>query len=216
MNKQEIIKKLESIKVIGNDAIAACYNESINAGITLMKKIDESQITDEQAWNKIAESYPESAQSLRNTLDNVVFGKAGEPQKPVVPKFVADWFEENKDDLDNAIFGYLVFWEERDTDSVLYQWFAKSENNPIETLVRMKDGYEVEEEPLYHVKLKIPGATYYLIQTFLIPGDTHMCFSAATERYGAKWKNTFTESEIKAIDERYWPFAVPVEEVTER
>ncbi|MEG7620179.1 DUF1642 domain-containing protein [Enterococcus durans] len=26
----------------------------------------------------------------------------------------------------------------------------------------------------------------------------------------------FTESEIKAIDERYWPFAVPVEEVVER
>ncbi|CAH2261171.1 Protein of unknown function (DUF1642) [Enterococcus faecium] len=41
MNKQESIKKLESIKAIGNDAIAACYNESMNAGITLMKKIDE-------------------------------------------------------------------------------------------------------------------------------------------------------------------------------
>ncbi len=27
MNKQEAIKKLESIKAIGNDAIAACYNE---------------------------------------------------------------------------------------------------------------------------------------------------------------------------------------------
>ncbi len=38
MNKQEAIKKLESIKAIGNDAIAACYNESINSGITLMKK----------------------------------------------------------------------------------------------------------------------------------------------------------------------------------
>lgn len=25
----------------------------------------------------------------------------------------------------------------------------------------------------------------------------------------------FTESEIKAIDERFWPFAVPVEEVVE-
>ena len=48
-----------------------------------------------------------------------------------------------------------------------------------------------------------------------MPGDTHMCFSAATERYGAKWKNTFTESEIKEIDERYWAFAVPVEEVAE-
>lgn len=82
-----------------------------------------------------------------------------EPQKPVVPKFVADWFEENKDDLDNAIFGYLAFWEERYTNSVLYQWFAKSENNPIETLVRMKDGYEVEKEPLYRVKI---GEGYFV------------------------------------------------------
>ncbi|MCU2053074.1 DUF1642 domain-containing protein [Enterococcus faecium] len=210
MNKQEAIKKLESIKVIGNDAIAACYNESINVGITLMKKIDEPQITDEQAWNKIAESYPESAQSLRNTLDNVVFGKAGEPQKPVVPKFVADWFEENKDDLDNAIFGYLVFWEERDTDSVLYQWFAKSENNPIETLVRMKDGYEVEKEPLYEVII----GDLYLIKKFNNRND--FCFDTSCSL--CAWEKSayqLTESEIKAIDERYWPFAVPVEEVAE-
>lgn len=210
MNKQEAIKKLESIKVIGNDAIAACYNESINVGITLMKKIDEPQITDEQAWNKIAESYPESAQSLRNTLDNVVFGKAGEPQKPVVPKFVADWFEENKDDLDNAIFGYLVFWEERDTDSVLYQWFAKSENNPIETLVRMKDGYEVEKEPLYEVII----GDLYLIKKFNNRND--FCFDTSCSL--CAWEKSayqLTESEIKAIDERYWAFAIPVEEVAE-
>ena len=78
--------------------------------------------------------------------------KETQPQKPVVPKVVADWFEENKDDLDTAIFEYLVLWEERYTDSVLYQWFAKSKNKPIETLVRMKDGYEVEKEPLWAIK----------------------------------------------------------------
>ncbi|PQF26908.1 hypothetical protein CUS28_13465 [Enterococcus faecium] len=82
-----------------------------------------------------------------------------EPKKPVVPKFVAEWFEENKDDLDTAIFGYLVLWEERYTDSVLYQWFDKSKNKPIETLVRMKDGYEVEKEPLYRVKI---GEGYFV------------------------------------------------------
>lgn len=116
MNKQEVIKKLESIKTIGNDARAACYNEGINAGITIIKQLDE-------------------------------------PQKPVVPQFVAEWFEEHKDDLDNAIFGYLVFWEERDISSDLYQWFAKSKNKPIETLVRMKDGYEVEKIQKYIVKI---------------------------------------------------------------
>jgi len=84
--------------------------------------------------------------SNSDALETIKRFPSYESQKPVVPKFVAEWFEENKDNLDNAIFGYLVFWEERDTSSELYQWFAKSKNKPIETLVRMKDGYEVEKE----------------------------------------------------------------------
>ena len=131
-----------------------------------------------------------------------------EPQKPIVPQFVADWFEENKDNLDNAIFGYLVFWEERDTDSVLYQWFAKSKNKPIETLVRMKDGYEVEKEPLYEVII----GNLFLVKKFNNRNDS--CF---VDKFELCWweKSAYqlTESEIKAIDERYWAFAVPVEEV---
>ncbi|EME8213480.1 TPA: DUF1642 domain-containing protein [Enterococcus faecium] len=133
-----------------------------------------------------------------------------EPQKPVVPKFVADWFEENKDDLDNAIFGYLVFWEERDTDSVLYQWFAKSENNPIENLIRMKDGYEVEKEPLYEVII----GDLYLIKKFNDRND--FCFDTSCSL--CTWEKSayqLTEAEIKAIDDRFWPFAVPVKEVVE-
>ncbi|WP_270268965.1 DUF1642 domain-containing protein [Enterococcus lactis] len=167
MNKQEAIKKLESIKVIGNDALAACYNESINAGITLMKKIDE-------------------------------------PQKAIA-QLAEKWHED---------IGPVLWWdfpveEPPYCGTPLDDDFPKYKTHFTE--LRIPD--EVEKEPLYYVKLKIPGATYYLIQTFLMPGDTHMCFSAATERYGAKWKNTFTEAEIKEIDERYWPFAVPVDEV---
>lgn len=128
MNKKELIDKQELI-----DELAKYVKSYENAmdehgqgrygayevSLKLAKRLNEQNITDEQAWNKVAEAYPESAQSLRNTLDNAVFGKTGEHQKPVVPKFVADWFEENKDDLDNAIFGYLAFWEERYTDSFL-------------------------------------------------------------------------------------------------
>ena len=116
MNIQEGIKELEIHKMKSEDIRAIYFNDGINAGIAVMKKLDE-------------------------------------PQRPVVDSFVAEWFEENKNDLDNAIFGYLVFWEERDTDSDLYQWFAKSENKLIETLIRMRDGYEVEKEPLYCVKI---------------------------------------------------------------
>lgn len=127
-----------------------------------------------------------------------------EPQKPIVPQFVADWFEENKDNLDNAIFGYLVFWEERDTDSVLYQWFAKSKNKPIETLVRMKDGYEVEKEPLYYVD-------------FINEDDVHkrLVLDHENGKYNiVDWSDNliglvqemFTEEEIKSFDERFLAF----------
>ena len=187
--------------------------------LKLVKRLNESKITDEQAWNKVAEAYPESAQSLRNTLDNAVFGKTGEHQKPVVPKFVAEWFEENKDDLDTAIFGYLVFWKERYTDSVLYQWFDKSKNKPIETLIRMKDGYEVEKEPLYYVRLPYEVwdeeaaelKTEYLYLHYEITSDETRMFPTKEPRKGFVAK--LDELTIKSADERYWPFAVPVEEV---
>ena len=216
MNKQEAIKKLESIKVIGNDAIAACYNESINVGITLMKKIDEPQITDEQAWNKIAESYPESAQSLRNTLDNVVFGKAGEPQKPVVPKFVADWFEDNKHALDLAIFTKI-----RELDGTRYphetdfeNWLDNAENNPIENLIRMKDGYEVEKEPLYEVTINLDRKYHLVVDEG--DGNDEISTTLTTSHGLLGYRYFLTEKEIKSADENLWKFAVPVEEVTER
>lgn len=137
-----------------------------------------------------------------------------EPQKPVVPKFVADWFEENKDDLDNAIFGYLAFWEERYTNSVLYQWFAKSENNPIETLVRMKDGYEVEKEPLYTVTINLDRKYHLVVDEG--DGNDEISTTLTTSHGLLGYRYFLTEKEIKSADENLWLIAVPVEEVVER
>lgn len=43
MNIQEGIKELESLKMKSEDIRADCYNNGINAGITVMKKLDEPQ-----------------------------------------------------------------------------------------------------------------------------------------------------------------------------
>ncbi|MFS1134874.1 DUF1642 domain-containing protein [Enterococcus hirae] len=43
MNKQEGIKELESLKMKSEDIRSDCYNNGINAGITVMKKLDEPQ-----------------------------------------------------------------------------------------------------------------------------------------------------------------------------
>lgn len=65
-----------------------------------------------------------------------------EPQKHVMPKFMADWFKDNKHALDLAIFTKI-----RELDGKRYphetdfeNWLDNAENNPIETLIRMKDG----------------------------------------------------------------------------
>lgn len=81
-----------------------------------------------------------------------------EPQKPVVPKFVAEWFEENKDDLEFAIWELCVD-SYGSAEQGMLNWIQQSENNSIETLIRMKDGYEFEKEPLYRVKI---GEGYFV------------------------------------------------------
>ncbi|MGJ1063482.1 DUF1642 domain-containing protein [Enterococcus faecium] len=70
-----------------------------------------------------------------------------EPQKPVVPKFVADWFEDTKHALDLAIFIAIkgLDAEEWPHKTDFENWLDVSKNKPIETLIRMKDGYEVEK-----------------------------------------------------------------------
>lgn len=84
-----------------------------------------------------------------------------EPQKPVVPKFVAEWFEDNKHALDLTIFIAIrgLNDEEWPHKTDFENWLDVSKNKPIETLVRMKDGYEVEKEPLYRVKI---GEGYFV------------------------------------------------------
>ena len=214
MNEQELINELAKyVKRYENatDDYSQGRYGAYKVSLKLAKRLNEQNITDEQAWDKVAEAYPESAQSLRNTLDNAVFGKTGEHQKPVVPKFVAEWFEDNKDELEFAIWELCVDSYGSAQQGML-DWIQQSENKPIETLVRMKDGYEVEKEPLYYVKLPVVYFNHLDLETYLMKDDRGNITIADNNDFDDM---KFTESEIKAIDERYWAFAVPVEEVVE-
>lgn len=82
-----------------------------------------------------------------------------EPQKPVVPQFVAEYIEFKKK-YDFHVYGAMREIEDH-YDKRVPEWFY--ENN-IETFVRAwLDGYEVEEEKRYLVKLKgIKSSECYL------------------------------------------------------
>lgn len=74
--------------------------------------------------------------------------------KPVVPQFVADWYEENNGDLNGALFTMLRLWGERSRNSDFYRWFRENKE-AFQTLVNMHQfGYEVEEEKRYTVRIR--------------------------------------------------------------
>ena len=184
MNKQELINELKRIS-LEKQHKALTHPESKNY------------------YEGMVMAYSQVVHMVNTVL------KLDEPKKPVVPQFVAEWFEENKDDLEFAIWELCVD-SYGSTEQGMLNWIQQSENNPIETLIRMKDGYEIEKEPLYEVII----GDLYLIKKFNNRND--FCFDTSCSL--CAWEKSayqLTEAEIKAIDERYWPFAVPVEEVVE-
>ena len=65
-------------------------------------------------------------------------------------------------------------------------------------------------EQKYYVKLMESKKGY--LNSFLgILEQTYLCLTNKDKSNG-KFKSQFTEQEIKSIDERYWQFAVPVED----
>ena len=80
-----------------------------------------------------------------------------EPQKVTIPQFVADWYENNKDYLEYNFQDWLKHLSEYrlSKNENFGKWVNEPENNPAETLIKMKlFGYEVEKEKRYYVRLK--------------------------------------------------------------
>lgn len=132
--------------------------------------------------------------------------------KPVVPQYVADWYEEHRDDYDDELWDYLTGFDyEEDCD--FKEWVREYKNQPIATLVNMHQfGYEVEEEPRYTVKIKaVLGqylGRYYLNNEELTPQFTRTHFIGNEER------PTFTRKELEE-NGFGWVFDCPGVEVKE-
>ncbi|MBZ2106942.1 DUF1642 domain-containing protein [Streptococcus mitis] len=79
-----------------------------------------------------------------------------EPRKVKVKKFVADWYEEHKDEFEYNVWDWLSSKSESGKiDSKFAFWLNDVDNTPIQTLVNMHQfGYEVDEEKRYLVKMK--------------------------------------------------------------
>lgn len=140
-----------------------------------------------------------------------------EELKPVVPQFVADWYEEHKDNLEYSIKCLSVHGclPVRKIDT----WFDTEDNKPIETLIMMhKFGYTVKKEKLYTVEIPNPNSA---------GGKLVLSKQQSTGRLILEMLNSdinkpkylhLTESEIKEDFAWLWQFAeeVPEDEQTRR
>ena len=114
-----------------------------------------------------------------------------ETQKPVVPQFVADWYEENKDDFETKLFRFIESLSEpcEEDDLIEFiEWLIDDNTKTIQTLVNMHQfGYEVEKEKRYLVKFK--ATKHY----FAKDGNGRIFFSLA-------YKDYFTRKQLEEAD----------------
>nr|DAS94883.1 MAG TPA: Protein of unknown function (DUF1642) [Caudoviricetes sp.] len=113
-----------------------------------------------------------------------------EPEKVKVPQFVADWYEEHKDDFEFNVWDWIAFRDELEKleNKEFTSWINDCEGNPIQILVNMHQfGYEVEKEPKYTVKIK--ATKHY----FAKDGNGRIYFSL-------KYESAFTKIELEKVN----------------
>ncbi|EDP7434763.1 DUF1642 domain-containing protein [Listeria monocytogenes] len=169
-------KKGENVHVIaGNELLSGWYNgKEFGTGNSLVKVSKDKIIATKDCF----------------------IAKEKEAELVVVPRFADDWInhcEQREYDL-----ACLLDYGNAGMPDEMYGWLISSADNQ-ELLARAwLDGYEVEKEPLYYVKLPYFGYV-----------TNRMDYTLSQSKTDAVM---LTESKIKRMDERYWQFAVPVEE----
>ncbi|WP_105208045.1 DUF1642 domain-containing protein [Streptococcus suis] len=148
------------------------------------------------------------------------FLKPHEPQKVVVSKVVAGWYERNKDDINTAIYSAITGTYRKvngENDDLLdtFEGWLVYEDNSILILVQMYlFGYEIEQEKLYTVEIPNPALDNLEFVIVLKRIRGRVCLVNTYDYMGRELSDEYklTEAEIKQDFEWAWQFAKEVEE----
>ena len=174
----------------------------------------------EEAIEKVKEHGEFYSNSFGGTVNMVPVGpiidiisQIDEPKKVVIPKFVADLYEEIKDDFENKVYDLCVRFDSVNCklSSEVWGWFDWGKNEPIQTLVKMKlYGYEIEQEKLYTVEIPNPNLNAHVV--LQKTGEGIVLVTVGNTGWFEWESSKLTESEIKQDFEWAFQFAKPVEE----
>lgn len=148
---------------------------------------------------------------FRDGLNNSipVIREIDEPEKPVVPQYVADWIEVCKDNLPLSLansMNNIVMRSSNQPDKTIH-WLAKNSETFAKAWIY---GYEVEKEKLYTVKIPNPNLNAHAILQKTKEGIVLVLVG------NARWKgcksSKLTEAEIKQDFDWAFRWAKEVEE----
>ncbi|HAJ9287053.1 DUF1642 domain-containing protein [Listeria monocytogenes] len=137
-----------------------------------------------------------------------------------VPQFVADWIEQRDAKGDDLYTAMDKSWQSMNYKVI--DWLEDGEDRYNKFARAWLDGYEVEKEPLYYVRLPLStwnddAAELEVINMYVLLNiqSDETTFTGSIINKNKKWKTKLTEAEIKGMPggDIYWQFAVPVEEV---
>lgn len=142
-----------------------------------------------------------------------------EPEKPVLPQFIADWLEVCKDNLPLSLansMNNIVMRTNNQPDKTIH-WVAKNSETFAKAWIY---GYEVEKEKLYTVEIPNPICDEYS-RTFLGKNESgkvepYNWLGYTSIEFADNWKQEeyaqLTEAEIKQDFAWAWKYAEEVEE----
>lgn len=138
-------------------------------------------------------------------IDNRFVHKSIEPEKVKIPQFVADWIEVAKTVY--SLTGGMTYG-----GPGVNKWLENEDNQRTFALAWF-DGYEVEKEPKYTVRMKgVSGYTTHLNKNL---DSQNWFFASKNEIYGYRVKHTRKELEDAGFGEVFNSPPFEVEEVTE-
>ncbi len=170
--------------------------------IERIKNIDTLNINDRVAGQQVD-------MVIKNQVLDII-SQIDEPQKPVVPKFVADWVDNSRE----YSFDFDDWLDYENQPPKVYCWLnpenkRQAELNTLALVTLIVNGanaVEIEKEKLYTVEIEgiSSGKLFKNIQT------NKYLFHSGNGLKG--YTDRLTEKEIKEADERLWQWAKPVED----
>ncbi|UPS09903.1 DUF1642 domain-containing protein [Lactococcus lactis] len=153
-----------------------------------------------------------------NYLESKLSNAKQQQALPVVPECVAGAIESIPDHysafeaIDLIKSKVEVFTEENKDWLQVYNWLCEGiDNQDTFALAFITGKYEVEKPQLFYIDLpKVFGLSDSTSDSTFVSKAESGIISEFTK--GKDYALKLTEQEIKSIDERYWQFAMPVED----